>query len=106
MDAVEETLRYDPPVEQTAWIATESIELDGRVVRPGQRVVILIGGANRDPQVHADPCRFDITRRQHDNLAFSSGIHYCIGQPLAELEAISAVRAVTERSRLCGSPDG
>ncbi len=96
-DAVEETLRYDPPVQQTARIATEPIDIDGHVVRRGQSVVILIGAANRDPQVHAHPGRFDITRRQHDNLAFSSGIHYCIGAPLAKLEATSAVRVLAER---------
>ncbi len=96
-DAVEETLRYDPPVQQTGRFATEPIDLAGQVVRRGQSVAILIGGANRDPQVHPDPDRFDIRRHQHDNLAFSSGIHYCIGQPLAKLEATSAVRAVAER---------
>jgi P450-derived glycosyltransferase activator len=95
--AVEETLRYDPPVQQTGRVAHEPLDLDGHAVRRGQFVAILIGGANRDPAVHPDPNRFDITRRQHDNLAFSSGIHYCVGQPLAKLEAVTAVRAVAER---------
>jgi P450-derived glycosyltransferase activator len=95
--AVEETLRYDAPVQQTGRIAHEALELDGHPVRRGQYVAILIGGANRDPAVHPDPNRFDITRRQHDNLAFSSGIHYCVGQPLAKLEAVAAVRSVAER---------
>jgi hypothetical protein len=59
--------------------------------------VTLLGGANRDPSVHPDPAQFDIARDQHDNLAFSSGIHYCIGQPLARLEATIAIRELAQR---------
>lgn len=96
--AVEETLRYDPPVQRTMRVALEPVELDGRPVRKGQYVVTLIGAANRDPEAYAEPDRFDIHRDQSaDHLAFSSGIHYCVGQPLARLEATVALRSLAER---------
>jgi P450-derived glycosyltransferase activator len=96
--AVEETLRYDPPVQMTSRVALESVELDGKTIAPGQWVITLIGGANRDPEVYEDPGTFDIHRAAAaDHLAFSSGIHYCLGQPLARLEATIALRALAER---------
>jgi cytochrome P450 len=95
---VEETLRYDPPVQRTSRFALEPMEVEGHPVRTGQVVVTLIGGANRDPEVYDDPDRFDITREHTvDNLAFSSGIHYCVGAPLARLEAAVALRQLAER---------
>jgi P450-derived glycosyltransferase activator len=96
--AVEETLRYDPPVQRTARCALEDVELEGRTVRRGQFVVTLLGAANRDPSAFPDPDRFDIHRQQTaDHLAFSSGIHYCIGQSLARLEATIALQRLAER---------
>jgi hypothetical protein len=96
--AVEEALRFDPPVQRTARRAIEPLQLEGRSVHRGQFVVTLIGAANRDPDVYADPHRFDIRREQTaDHLAFSSGIHYCVGQPLARLEATIALRSLAER---------
>jgi P450-derived glycosyltransferase activator len=96
--AVEETLRYDPPVQRTARCALEDVELEGQLVRKGQFVVTLLGAANRDPSAFPDPNRFDIHRKQTaDHLAFSSGIHYCIGQPLARLEATIALQKLAER---------
>ncbi|HVQ91203.1 MAG TPA: cytochrome P450 [Mycobacteriales bacterium] len=96
--AIEETLRYDPPVQRTARIALQPVDLDGTPVRKGQAVVTLLGAANRDPAAHPDPDRFDIGRTQTaDHLAFSSGIHYCVGAPLARLEATIALRALAER---------
>jgi cytochrome P450 len=61
-------------------------------------VVTLIGAANRDPQVYPDPDTFDISREHAaGHLAFSSGIHYCLGQPLARLEATIALRSLAAR---------
>ena len=96
--AIEETLRWDPPVQRTARCATEEVELEGRTVRRGQFVVTLIGAANRDPEVYPRAGRFDI-HREHtaDHLAFSSGIHYCVGRPLALLEATIALQRLAER---------
>src|SRR5215469_16473528 len=96
--AVEETLRYDPPVQITSRVALEPVDVDGKPVRAGQWVVTLIGAANRDPEVYDSPGTFDINRvTTADHLAFSSGIHYCIGQPLARLEATIALRMLAER---------
>lgn len=96
--AVEETLRFDPPVQRTGRFALQPLELAGKPVHQGQYVITLIGGANRDPEVYADADRFDITREQTaDHLAFSSGIHYCVGQPLARIEATVALQALAER---------
>jgi cytochrome P450 len=96
--AVEEALRFDPPVQRTARVALEATELDGKPVRKGQLVVTLIGAANRDPEVYERPDIFDISRRPGvDHLAFSSGIHYCVGQPLAKLEATIALQMLAER---------
>ena len=95
---VEETLRWDPPVQRTGRFAQEDVTLAGTTVRRGQYVVTLLGGANRDPDAFPDPDTFDIHRKAcADHLAFSSGIHYCIGQPLARLEAVVAVQRLAER---------
>lgn len=97
-DAVEETLRFDPPVQRTARVAFDDLEFNGRQIRKGQWVLTLLGGANRDPSVFVDPSRFDIARTNAtENLAFSSGIHYCIGQPLARLEATIAIATLADR---------
>jgi P450-derived glycosyltransferase activator len=95
---VEETLRWDPPVQRTDRVALQSLELEGKAVRKGQRVDILIGAANRDPEVYERPDTFDIMREAGPgHLAFSGGIHYCIGQSLARLEAAVALRMLAER---------
>ena len=95
---VEETLRYDPPVQATGRVAHEDVELAGRRVRTGQWVVVLLGAAGRDPDVHPDPERFDIGRKQAaEHLAFSAGIHYCVGAPLARLEGEIAFRTLAAR---------
>jgi P450-derived glycosyltransferase activator len=96
--AVEETLRFDSPVQLTFRVALEPAELEGKPVRPGQLVLVLLGAANRDPEVYDHPATFDIGRENPvPHLAFSSGIHYCLGQPLARLEAAIALRMLAER---------
>jgi cytochrome P450 len=95
---VEETLRYDAPVQRTARFALEDLTFEGRAIRRGDIVVILLGGANRDPAVFEDPDTFDLDRTAvHDHLAFSGGIHYCIGAALARLEAKIAIEALATR---------
>lgn len=97
--AVEEVLRYDPPVQVTGREVLQETEVAGLVLRPGQHVTTVIGAAGRDPAVHQDPHRFDITRPDAaTHLAFSSGIHYCVGAPLARLEATVALRVLAERA--------
>jgi cytochrome P450 len=96
--AVEETLRFDPPVQRTGRVALRALELEDTLVRKGQIVVTLIGAAGRDPEVYARPDTFDIEREPTvGHLAFSSGIHYCLGQPLARLEATIALQLLAER---------
>ncbi|GID32440.1 cytochrome P450 [Paractinoplanes brasiliensis] len=95
---VEETLRYDPPVHRAGREALADVEIAGTSIRAGEFVVTLIGGANRDPAAFDDPDRFDVFRRPTTaHLAFGGGIHYCVGHPLARLEATVAVRALAER---------
>jgi cytochrome P450 len=95
---VEEVLRFDPPVQRTGRFALEPVELEGTPVRQGQYVVTLIGATGRDPEAYDRPNTFDITRDPGPNhLAFSSGIHYCVGQPLARLELTVAFQTLAQR---------
>ena len=90
-NAVEELLRYDGPVQLTSRLAKEDRELCGRTARKGDQVVLLLAGANRDPDAFADPDRLDLGRRDVRHLAFSQGIHFCLGAQLARLEASIAL---------------
>lgn len=96
--AVEETLRWDPPVQATMRIAHEPVRIAGADLDADAPVLGLLGAAGRDPAVHPDPARFDITRDDRgDHLAFSSGIHYCLGAPLARMESEIAFRCLATR---------
>jgi cytochrome P450 len=95
--AVEETLRFDPPTRLTVRHALQPLELEGKAVRKNQMIITLIGAANRDPEVYQHPNTFDISREGAPHLAFSGGIHYCLGQPLARLEATIALQMLAER---------
>jgi cytochrome P450 len=107
--AVEEVLRLDSPVQITGRQVLTDTELCGRRLPAGSRVTVLLGAANRDPEVFVDPARFDVTRpNAREHLAFSAGIHYCVGAGLARLEGIVALRALTERFpdlRVSGRPE-
>lgn len=85
--AVEETLRYYSPVQATSRIVLEDLELAGNQLSRGDRVTVWIGSANRDERMFLDPERFDIHRSPNHHMAFGYGIHFCLGAPLARLEA-------------------
>jgi cytochrome P450 len=85
--AIEEVLRYRSPVQFMFRISNKETELGGRIVPPNQRVIALIGSANRDESKFPDANRFDIRRSPNPHIAFGHGVHYCLGAPLARLEA-------------------
>jgi cytochrome P450 len=95
--AVEELLRFDSPVQGTGRVATEDIEVGGVTVEQGRVAFLLLGAANRDPAVFAEPDRLDITRKENRHVAFGFGIHFCLGAPLARMEAQVALPALLER---------
>jgi cytochrome P450 len=96
--AVEEFLRYDGPVERamSRW-ATEEVEINGRILQPGDPIIVIIGAANRDPAYFDDPDRLDIERNPTRHLAFGRGSHYCLGAPLARLEGEIALNTLLRR---------
>jgi cytochrome P450 len=95
---VEEVLRFDPPVQVTIRMARQDLELEGVQLTQGSVLALLLAAANRDPAAYAQPERFDPDRNgEPEHLAFSSGIHYCLGAPLARLEGAIAFRTLAER---------
>ena len=94
---VEEMLRHDSPLHLFERTAAADVELHGVAVRAGQKVAALLGAANRDPAVFADPDRFDASREPNPHLAFGAGIHFCLGAPLARMELQISARALLER---------
>jgi hypothetical protein len=96
--AVDEVLRFDPPVQRTARAALRDTEVCGERFTAGQFVIVALAGANRDPAVFADPQRFDVARPGADrHLSFSSGIHYCLGAGLARMEGEIGLGALFRR---------
>lgn len=95
---VEEILRYNGPIHGTKLnYALEDVELHGVRIPKGKAVIPLLGAANHDPDVFADPERFDIARTPNRHLGFSQGPHFCLGAFLARLEAKVALRTLLER---------
>jgi hypothetical protein len=96
-NAVEELLRYDPSVQVALRHVLEDAEVGGVPMRRGEGVLAFLAAANRDPLVHPDPDRLDITRRGVRVLSFGGGLHHCLGAHLARLEALAALRALLTR---------
>ncbi|HLG64866.1 MAG TPA: cytochrome P450 [Ktedonosporobacter sp.] len=96
--AVEEFLRYRSPLMLgTHTWASEDIELGGKLIQRGDLVLVSLAGANRDEEIFAQPDALDITRQENRHLAFSKGIHYCLGAPLARLEGQIAINTLLRR---------
>ncbi|MGW0206475.1 cytochrome P450 [Streptomyces sp. NPDC003233] len=92
--AVEELLRYEPPVHMRERIPHADIDVAGTRIGQGATVILVLGSGNRDPKRFHEPDRFDPTRPDIEHLGFGSGIHLCYGAPLARLEAQAALRAL------------
>jgi cytochrome P450 len=95
--AVEELLRYDPPVQWVTRVAGSDFELGAAKLKRGGIVLAAVGAANRDPAVFADPDRLDIRRKDNKHLSFGVGIHFCLGAALARMEAEIAIEKLVAR---------
>ena len=95
--AVEELLRFDPPLHMFTRYALEPVEIDGIRFQVGDKVGLLIGAANRDPAIFPEPDRFDPARGSTNHVAFGGGIHFCVGAPLARLELQTALPILFDR---------
>ena len=104
--AVEELMRFDSPLQLFERTATADVEVGGVTVREGEKIAALLGAANRDPAVFADPDRLDVGRTDNPHVTFGAGVHFCIGAPLARVELQASFGALLERtSRLeLGAP--
>ena len=97
--AVEELIRYDPPLQLfERWVLEDGFEIAGIPIPRGDQVALLFGAANRDPRAFTEPDRFDLTRPNADqHIGFGGGIHVCIGAPLARLELATSLALLAER---------
>jgi cytochrome P450 len=95
--AIEEFLRYESPIQHTARMAAEDLELGGKQIRTRQAVIAVMGAANRDPERFPDPDRVDIGRQDNRHLAFGWATHFCFGAPLARVEAQVALGTMLRR---------
>ncbi len=95
--AIEEVLRYCSPVQATARRATRDVEVRGKTIKQGELAVVWLAAANRDPEVFANPATFDVRRTPNRHVSFGLGIHFCLGAPLARLEARVALETFLAR---------
>lgn len=95
--AIEEVLRYEGPVQIGARIADRDREIQGIALTEGQSLIVMLGAANRDPEVFPDPDRFDIRRRPNQHFAFAHGAHFCLGAALARAEMQIVLPRVFDR---------
>jgi cytochrome P450 len=94
---IEEFLRFDPPVQFIRRKALEEIDISGVRIPKGAPIILLLAAGSRDPKRFQDPDRFDPDRKNNQHFGFGAGIHYCIGAPLARIEAEMALAALAKR---------
>lgn len=95
--AIEEALRFDAPVQFLMRKATRNTTLHGQHISDGDQILVVMGAANRDPRAYAQPDEFRLDRERNHHHTFGFGIHFCIGAPLARLEARMAMRSLVTR---------
>lgn len=95
--AIEEILRWYPPVMQFRRTAAQDVEVGGQQIKAGDKVVLCYASANRDSDVFTDPDKFDITRQENPHLSFGAGPHFCLGNAVARLEARAVLPMLFER---------
>lgn len=96
--AIEELMRFDSPLQLFERTATDDVEIGGVTVPAGQKVAALLGSANRDPAVFADPDTLDVGRADNAHISFGAGVHFCIGAPLARVELQASFGALLGRT--------
>ena len=95
--AIEEMLRYDPPVQMTVRIPTATVNIGGGEIHQGSLAFVLLAAANRDPAQFRKPELFEVAREPNNHVAFGEGIHFCLGAPLARLEGAIAIESMLDQ---------
>ncbi|WP_292794707.1 cytochrome P450 [Nostoc sp. NMS7] len=95
--AVEEVIRYDSAIQMLTRIATDNLEIGNQTIKAGEKIVLCLGAANRDPAQFSEPDELNINREQNQHVAFADSIHYCLGAALARVETQIAINTLVQK---------